>query len=130
MIPSLPQRGRWALLEDVLAIDPEHAHTTASFTLEDVDGHFPHDPIVPGALLLEALAQTQLVLSQALELDGRARLAGFDRVRFLAPVVPPCTVDIDVRLRGRHGNLLQTEGTMKLNGQTVVTARISGTVVP
>ncbi|MCA9566961.1 MAG: hypothetical protein KC656_03925 [Myxococcales bacterium] len=128
MIDRLPHRGRWALLDRVVQAGPTEVVTEATFTPDAVQGHFPGDPVVPGALLLEAVAQTLLVLSEGLGIAGRPRLAGFDRVRFLAPVVPPATVRVELVLRGRSGAALQGDARVLLDDVVVATARVTGTV--
>ncbi len=126
MIGDLPHRGRWALLRAVLERGPRRAVALARFDLDHVEGHFPGDPVVPGALLLEAMAQTQLLLEGALG-TGTPRLAGYDRVRFLEPVVPPATVRVTVELRGRLGSLLQCDGFIESGSVRVCEARVTGT---
>jgi 3-hydroxyacyl-[acyl-carrier-protein] dehydratase len=71
-------------------------------------GHFPDAPVMPGVLIIEALAQVGavLVLGQAANRGKIAFFAGIDGVRFRKPVVPGDTVRLEVemtRLRGPVG---------------------------
>ncbi len=127
MIPSLPQRGRWNLLDCVVSTGDDHVVTQTRFTEEDVEGHFPGDPVVPGALLLEAAAQSLLVLSQSLDIHGSPRLAGLDRARFLVPVRPNEQVTLTTTLRTRRANALQAEVVLTVEGTPVASVRVTGT---
>lgn len=123
--PSLPQQGRWRLISRVLEASDEQVITERDFTSDDCEGHLPDDPIVPGVLLVEGLAQTMLVLHQRLD-DGRPLLAGVDRVRFKAPVRPPATVRFQVEATRHHGGSLRTQGSAFLGDQLVCTAVLTG----
>lgn len=122
---NLPQQGRWRLIDRVLTEDDQHVVTERDFTRADCEGHLPDDPIVPGVLLIEGLAQTMLVLHQRLD-DGKPLLAGVDRVRFKAPVRPPATVRFEIERKLHHGGSLRTQGTALLGDQVVCTAVLTG----
>lgn len=128
----LPHRGRWLLIDRLLAHDDTSAAAEFTFTEAFAEGHFPDQLIVPGVALVEGLAQTMLCLTRLIgdEAGGTAVLAGFDRVRFRAPVFPPATVRFEVRLQERRGNLTTANGTALWDGQRVCTARLIGAVLP
>ena len=87
----LPQQGRWRLLDEVVAHDDHGITTTRTFDEAFAEGHFPGQLVVPGVALLESLAQSMLILARLRDPDAKGVpfLAGFDRVRFRAPVFPP-----------------------------------------
>ena len=128
----IPHRGRWRIAQRVVSIDGLTAVCEGDFDEAFVEGHFPGQPIVPGVALLEGLAQTMLVLSASLEgeVDGTPFLAGFDKVRFRAPVVPPATVRFEVTIREQRVGLTRSSGTATWNGKRVCTARLTGAVIP
>ncbi|MBX2800188.1 MAG: beta-hydroxyacyl-ACP dehydratase [Myxococcales bacterium] len=132
MIESLiPHRGRWRLVDRIVEHDDNSVVTEFHFTEDFVEGHFPEQLVVPGVALVEGLAQTMLVLSRLLEPDaeGITFLAGLDRVRFRAPVMPPATVRFHVKVVGRRGQLTTTSGTASWEGKRVCTAKLTGAII-
>ena len=125
----IPHRGRWSLLDHLEDIGPTHVVAVARFTTEQVEGHFPDRPVVPGVLLVEALAQTLLCLDAA-DRTGTPFLAGVDKVRFRAPVVPPAEVVLRVDVVDRRGEFTIADGTAYADGVAVCTARLIGALLP
>ena len=90
----IPHRDRWLLIERLIELDPQAGRVVAEgrFTVDQVRGHFPDQPVVPGVMLLEAMAQTMACLhvltlrlaaeqsEQPVE-DGTPFLAGFEKGR-------------------------------------------------
>lgn len=128
----IPHRGRWHIATRVVSIDGPSIVCEGDFDEAYVEGHFPGQPVVPGVALLEGLAQTMLALSHLLDpdLEGTPFLAGFDKVRFRAPVFPPATVRFSVKLVEQRAGLTQASGTATWNGTRVCTARLTGAVIP
>jgi beta-hydroxyacyl-ACP dehydratase FabZ len=92
-------------------------------------GHFPEQPLMPGVLICEALAQTAALLAHR-SLEGVPRgqvvvLAGMDRVRFRRPVLPGDQLHLEVRLLTRRRSLWKMQGTARVNGQIVARADLS-----
>ncbi|MEZ4317042.1 MAG: beta-hydroxyacyl-ACP dehydratase [Myxococcota bacterium] len=134
----IPHRGRWRIAQRVVSIDGLTAVCEGDFDEAFVDGHFPGQPIVPGVALLEGLAQSMLALSQTLaaagaateaESEGTPFLAGFDKVRFRAPVFPPATVTFTVKITEQRAGLTRASGTATWNGKRVCTAQLTGVVI-
>lgn len=92
----LPQRFPMLLLDRVIAHDPNHRLTAiknVTFNEPFFQGHFPQHPIMPGVLIIEAMAQAAGILGFITEgkrpVDGYMYLfAGADKVRFKRKVVP------------------------------------------
>ena len=89
----LPQRYPFALVDRIVEYVPgERAVGIKNVTFNEphFQGHFPERPIMPGVLIVEAMAQVGgVVLTQLPEADGGLFLfAGIDKVRFRRPVVP------------------------------------------
>ncbi len=128
----LPHRGRFLLLTRLLRLDADGVEAEGHFSVDDCQGHFPDQPVVPGVLLLEGLAQTMACahLSRPQDAGGRPYLAGFEKVRFRAPVLPPATVVYSVRFTEERFGLVTASGTARVDGKRVCTARLTGAVLP
>lgn len=126
----LPHRDRFLLLDHLLRLDTDGAEAVGRFDPEDVRGHFPGSPIVPGVLLLEGLAQTLacLDLNRRDPGAGTPMLVGFDRARFRAPVIPPAEVHYRVTVKDDRFGVLRASGEVRHEGRRVCTALLLGTV--
>ena len=86
-------------------------------------GHFPGHPIMPGVLIVEAMAQTAAVLVvDMLGADSEGKLVYFmsvDNARFRKPVVPGDTLEITVTKVRSRGNVFKFDGVAKV-GETVM----------
>jgi beta-hydroxyacyl-ACP dehydratase FabZ len=90
-------------------------------------GHFPGRPVMPGVLLIEALAQAAGVgvLVRNPEHRGRAiALLGVDRARFRRPVVPGDRVRLTARLVHRRGGVYRFAGAAHVEGELAAEAEL------
>lgn len=83
-------------------------------------GHFPADPIMPGCLLLESMAQVSGVVLST-EADGAAPkyLAAVNDLKFFRRVVPGDTLTIEVALKRRIGNFVVVDGVVRVRDVVV-----------
>jgi len=108
----LPHRYPMLLVDRVIEVDGERrAVAIKNVTINEpfFEGHYPRQPIMPGVLIIEALAQLSgILLSQKLEHTGRvAVLLSLDKVKFRRPVVPGDQLVLEaqsLRVRARIGH--------------------------
>ena len=90
-------------------------------------GHFPGKPIMPGVLIIEAMAQTGgLLLLQEVP-DREKKLLYFvavDDARFRRPVVPGEQLRLEVRVLSWRGNFCKLQGTATVNGELAAEATL------
>ena len=106
----LPHRYPFLLVDRVLEVDPgERLLAIKNVTINEpfFQGHFPEKPVMPGVLIIEALAQaTGLLAMESEEVAGKAiyYLVGVDKARFKRPVVPGDQLQLEVSvLKQRRG---------------------------
>lgn len=96
-------------------------------------GHFPSRPVMPGVLLIEAMAQTAAVLVvSTLGEDAEGKLVYFmtiDEARFRKPVTPGDTVHIHVTKQRHRANVWKFKGEAKVNGVLVAEAIYSAMIL-
>lgn len=97
-------------------------------------GHFPEQPLMPGVLICEALAQAGALLAQR-STDGVQAgrvvvLTGLDHVRFRRPVLPGDQLHLEVTLLRRRRPLWRLRGIARVDGQIAAEAELSLTETP
>ena len=95
-------------------------------------GHFPGHPIMPGVLIVEALAQTAGVLAiRSFGLAGTGKLVYFmaiDSAKFRAPVEPGCLMELHVAFTQRRATVCKFSGRAVVNGKTVAEANFTAMI--
>ena len=126
----LPHRYPFLLIDRVVELQPERALAVKNVSHNEpfFGGHFPGRPVMPGVLIVEALAQTAAVLAMSLA-EGDARplfmLTGLDKVRFRKPVVPGDQLRCEVRILRRHRPLWRMQAVATVDGELVAEAELS-----
>jgi 3-hydroxyacyl-[acyl-carrier-protein] dehydratase len=96
-------------------------------------GHFPGHPVMPGVLIVEALAQASGLLafnSAPWVADAKVMyLMGLDGVRFRRPVVPGDTLSLEVTLARQKGPIWKLNGLASVDGHRCAEAEILATIV-
>jgi 3-hydroxyacyl-[acyl-carrier-protein] dehydratase len=98
-------------------------------------GHYPHHPVMPGVLVIEAMAQTAAILSfktMNSKPDDKSvyYFVGIDNARFKKPVSPGDQLIIDVRLTASKRGIWKFSGVAKVDGQIAAEADLICAVRP
>jgi 3-hydroxyacyl-[acyl-carrier-protein] dehydratase len=125
----IPHRYPFLLLDRVEELDQgERAVGIKNVTANEpfFPGHFPDYPVMPGVLIVEALAQVGAVVLLSLEEnEGKIALfAGIDSVRFKRQVRPGDTLRLEVRITKSRGAIGFGEATATVDGQLVCTGEL------
>lgn len=118
----IPHRAPFLLLDRVTALEPGVSAAAELDVTSDmfwVPGHFPEYAVMPGVLVVEAMAQTGAVALLSLpENQGKlAFFAGIDKVRFKRQVVPGDTLAFSIAITKARGAIGFGEATASVDGQ-------------
>ena len=123
----LPHREDMLLLDEV-SMDGSDAvgHYRVRGDEFFLRGHFPGNPIVPGVILCEILAQSACVLMKDAMAEGKLPVyTGLNNVKFRSPVRPGDTIETRCRIRRSKHPFYFAEGTVSVEGRLCVSAEFS-----
>lgn len=129
----LPHREPFLFIDRVIRVDSEEIECSRTVRAEEFyfQGHFPDNPILPGVLMVEAIAQAGilLVLSQTPNLAGKIPLfAGIEGVRFRRIVRPGDQLRIIAHLVSAKAGVFKFEGRVYVGEELACSATVTGAV--
>ena len=121
------------LLVDEMTLDEHHvAHSKYHVTGEEffLQGHFPGEPVVPGVILCEIMAQSCALLMKD-DLIGKLTFyTGIDKVRFKNSVKPGDTVEVEATLTYHRANIYICSAVLSVDGKMCVRGELSFALLP
>ena len=130
----IPQRAPFLMIDKVEHLVPGEsctAYKNVCINEPYFAGHFPGNPIMPGVLIIEALAQTGACAILSLdEYKGKnALFGGVDNLRFKKPVLPGDVLKLEVKIIKRKGPIGVGEAIATVDGKVAVKGELTFAVV-
>ncbi|MDJ0831613.1 MAG: 3-hydroxyacyl-ACP dehydratase FabZ [Desulfobacterales bacterium] len=133
----LPHRYPFLLVDRILELIPgEKVTALKNVTMNEpfFQGHFPGRPIMPGVLIVEAMAQAGGVLafesSPDIQQGGVIYFMAIDKVKFRKPVVPGDQLILEVQLLKQRAKTVKMAGIAFVDGKRASEAELMATVSP
>ena len=128
----LPHRYPFLMIDKVVEYEPGKrllAVKNVTYNEPHFTGHFPHNPIMPGVLILEALAQATGLLSMKTLTDrgedfGEYYLIGVDNARFKRSVIPGDQLMVEAVYKKDRRNIWSFSAAATVDGELAVSADI------
>jgi 3-hydroxyacyl-[acyl-carrier-protein] dehydratase len=136
LLELLPHRYPFLLVDRVIEVDGDNSAIgikNVTFNEPHFQGHFPAQPVMPGVLIIEAMAQTAgaiCINSSGGENPSLVYFLTVDAAKFRKPVVPGDRLEIHVRKLKQRGNIWRFFCEAKVEGAKVAEAEISAMMSP
>ncbi len=130
----IPQRAPFLMIDKVEELTPGKsctAYKNVCINEPHFNGHFPGNPIMPGVLIVESLAQTgaMAILSLDENKGKNALFAGIDKMRFKKQVLPGDTLKLEVRIIKQKGPIGVGEGIATVSGKVAAKGELTFAIV-
>lgn len=132
ILDHLPHRYPFLLVDRVVSLIPGqsiHAYKNVSYNEPFFTGHFPHHPVMPGVLIMEALAQAAGILSfktmgEMPSEDSVFYFVGIDNCRFKKPVMPGDQLNLHITIERNMRGIWKYKAEAKVDGAVVAEANL------
>ena len=135
ILEIMPHRYPFLLVDRIVEYDGQSRMVgikNVSFNEPFFTGHFPEQPVMPGVLVVEALAQVGVILLFIEDENRSSKLvyfSGIDNCRFRQPVIPGDQLRLEVTSIKRRGNYFRMKGEAFVDGALVAEAELSCAIV-
>jgi len=129
----LPHRYPFLLVDRVLEIDPgKKIVGLKNVTMNEpfFPGHFPGHPVMPGVLIVEAMAQVAAILVYSSSEDNKDKITyfvGIDNTKFRKPVVPGDQLRLELEVMGCRRGIYTFSGKAYVDGKLVTESELRAT---
>ena len=135
ILDLLPHRYPFLMIDRIIAMKGDESaigikHVT--FNEPQFQGHFPGQPVFPGVLLIEGMAQTAGALCVCAGLTGKAKSVYFltiDKAKFRKPVLPGDVVEYHMTKKARRKMMWWYRGEAKVAGEVVAEAEVGAMLI-
>lgn len=133
ILELLPHRYPFLMLDRILELTADSVVGLKNVTINEpfFQGHFPEKPIMPGVMIVEAMAQAGAILGYSLVDDLGEKIIyfmGMDKVRFRKPVVPGDQLIIKAKLMKQKGPIFKMQAEAFVADQLVAEAELMATL--
>ena len=134
ILKILPHRYPFLLVDRILELEPGKRVVglkNVTYNEEFFQGHFPGNPVMPGVLVLEAMAQVAGIALLGVVAEKEKKLlylSGVDRARFRRPVVPGDQIRFELEMLQFRGKTCKMKGVGYVDGQVVAEAEMMAMV--
>ena len=136
ILEALPHRYPFLMIDKIIDINGDESAIgvkNVTFNEPIFLGHFPNNPIFPGVLIIEGMAQTAGAIVIKHDSNGGRKnivlMLGVDNARFRKPAGPVDTIEFHITKMHRRRNVGRYEAKAKVNGTVIAEAEITAMIV-
>ena len=132
ILKHLPHRFPFLFVDKIISVElgnSIHAQKNVSFSEDVFNGHFPNKPVMPGVLIIEALAQAAgilgfMTMDKTPEEGSIYYFVGADKVRFKNPAGPGDIIDLHASIRSEKMGIWKFDCSAQVDGKNICEATI------
>ncbi len=121
IMQHLPHRYPFLLVDRIIDLQPGESITgikNVTFNEPFFQGHFPGQPIMPGVLIIEAMAQVAGIAAFSSGMEGKAvYFMSIEKAKFRRPVVPGDQLRLEIKVLQQRGNVWKFSGAATVEGK-------------